>query len=91
MFEITGVIVPDKPFQTSLIFVRKGGSSLNGRLLALPAYIRLECKWTPLANTLAYYDTATSTAVKCFIVQALGKNAKIARDTYLYEASVTKK
>jgi hypothetical protein len=25
-----------------------------------------------VANTLAYYDTATITAVKCFIVQALG-------------------
>jgi hypothetical protein len=25
-----------------------------------------------MANTLAYYDMATITAVKCFIVQALG-------------------
>jgi hypothetical protein len=25
-----------------------------------------------VANTLAYYDTATITAVKCFIVQAPG-------------------
>jgi hypothetical protein len=27
-----------------------------------------------VANTLAYYDTATITAVKSFIVQALGVN-----------------
>ncbi len=25
-----------------------------------------------MANTLAYYDTATNTAVKCFIVQSPG-------------------
>jgi hypothetical protein len=44
----------------------------NGRLLALPANIRLRWKGMAVANTLAYYITATITAVKSFIVQALG-------------------
>jgi hypothetical protein len=33
--------------------------------------IRLGWKWPTGANTLAYYDTATITAVKSFIVQPL--------------------
>jgi hypothetical protein len=41
----------------------------NGRLLALPANIRLRWKLMAVANTLAYYITATITAVKNFIVQ----------------------
>ncbi len=46
----------------------------KGRLLALPENIRLELKWLIVANTLAYYDAAEFTAVKSFIVQALGVN-----------------
>ncbi len=45
----------------------------NGRLLALPANIRLRWKSMAVANTLAYYIKATITAVKSFIVQAAGK------------------
>ena len=33
-----------------------------------------------VANTLAYYDTATSGALKCFIVQATADNV-----TYTYD------
>jgi hypothetical protein len=40
--------------------------------LALSANIRLGWKLMEVANTLAYYDTATITAVKSFIVQAPG-------------------
>jgi len=38
--------------------------------LGLPANIRLEWKSMEVGNTLAYYDMATITAVKSFIVQA---------------------
>jgi hypothetical protein len=41
----------------------------NGRLLALPANISLGWKQVAVANTLAYYGTATITTVKGFIVQ----------------------
>ncbi len=34
--------------------------------------IRLRRKWIKMENTLAYYNTATITTVKNFIVQALG-------------------
>jgi hypothetical protein len=44
----------------------------NGRLLALPAYIKLGWKWLTGANTLAYYDSAIIKAIKCFLVQAPG-------------------
>jgi hypothetical protein len=44
----------------------------NGRLLALPANIRLRWKLMAVACTLAYYVTATITAVKSFIVKAPG-------------------
>ena len=40
--------------------------------LGLPANIRLEWKSMEVGNTLAYYDMATITAVKSFIVQAPG-------------------
>jgi hypothetical protein len=43
---------------------------------ALPAKIRLGRKWLILVNTLAYYDTATITAVKSFIVQTPGVKVK---------------
>jgi hypothetical protein len=42
----------------------------NGRLPALPANIRLRWKLLALANAQAYYNTATNTVVKYFIVQA---------------------
>ncbi len=35
--------------------------------------IKLGWKWLPLANTLAYNDTAKITAEKSFIVQASSK------------------
>jgi hypothetical protein len=38
--------------------------------LGLPANIRLKWKSMEVGNTLAYYDMATITAVKSFIVQA---------------------
>ncbi len=42
----------------------------NGRLQALPANIRLRYKRVVVENTLAYYDPATITSVKRFIVEA---------------------
>ncbi len=42
--------------------------------LGLPANIRLEWKSMEVGNTLAYYDMATITAVKSFIVQGPGEN-----------------
>jgi hypothetical protein len=42
----------------------------KARVLALPTNIRQGWKWIEVANTQAYYDTATITAVKSFIVQA---------------------
>ncbi len=41
-----------------------------GRLLALPTNIRLRYKRVVVQNTLAYYDPATITSVKRFIVEA---------------------
>ncbi len=46
----------------------KGGSTLVG----LPVKFRLEWKRRELANTLAYYDTATIVNVKSFIVEVPG-------------------
>ncbi len=40
------------------------GLQSNGRLLALPTFIRLKWKLMEVAKTLAYYDTVTITAVK---------------------------
>jgi hypothetical protein len=37
---------------------------------ALPSNIRLGCKWTTVANTLAYNDGAKNIAIKGIIVQA---------------------
>jgi hypothetical protein len=45
----------------------------SSRYLALPVNIRLVFKRMAVTNTLAYYDTATITAEKSFIVQALLK------------------
>ncbi len=50
-------------FTSSLVFTRLHS---NGRLLALFANIRLGWKWMEVSNNLAYYDTATITAVKSF-------------------------
>ncbi len=36
------------------------GLHSNGISLALPASIRVGCKWIAKASTLAYYDTATT-------------------------------
>ncbi len=40
-----------------------------------------------VANTLAYYDTATITAIKSFIVQALGANVIKLFTAVIYEFS----
>jgi hypothetical protein len=44
----------------------------NVRLLALLENIRLEWKSVVVANTLAYYDTATNAALKIILFQAPG-------------------
>ncbi len=41
------------------------------RLLPVPANIRVGWKWRVVANNLAYYDAATVTVIKSFIVQAI--------------------
>jgi hypothetical protein len=47
------------------------GFHFNGRPIALPVNTRLGCKSMEVVNTLGYfYDTATISAVKSFIVQA---------------------
>ncbi len=46
----------------------------KGRLIALPANIRLGLKWMGLANIVAYYEMVTITAVKSFIAQLIRKN-----------------
>jgi len=45
------------------------GLHSNANLQAFPAHIRLGWMREAVANTVAYYVTATITAVKCFIVQ----------------------
>ncbi len=55
-------------------------------LLALPENIRLGWKWVEKANTLAYCITATITAVKSFIVEAL-----ISRVRPFYELAVSER
>ena len=50
------------------------GFHSHGKLLALSANIGLGWKCMAVANTLVYCDWATITAVKSFIVQALGVN-----------------
>jgi hypothetical protein len=66
-------------FHTSLIFAGKAYQIIahamlhcNGRLIVLPANIRLGWKLMEVANTQAYYDMATITAVKSFMVQVPG-------------------
>jgi hypothetical protein len=63
----------------SLIFESKAGAyrskslkglNSNGKRLALPTNIRPGWEYMKVANTQAYYERATITAVKCFIVQA---------------------
>ncbi len=44
----------------------------NVRLLALLKNIGLEWKSVVVANTLAYYDTATNAAIKITVFQAPG-------------------
>jgi len=48
------------------------GLHSNGRLLALPTNDRFGRKLMAVANTLAYYDTASITAIKSFIMPARG-------------------
>ncbi len=45
---------------------------LSGKLLDLPTNIRLGWKLMDVANTLAYYDTATMTLIKSFMALPLG-------------------
>jgi hypothetical protein len=47
-----------------------------GRLLALPTNVKLGWDRMAVANTLAYYDEATITAVKTFIAQTSGANVE---------------
>jgi hypothetical protein len=42
----------------------------NGKLIALPANIKMGWKWMAVSNTIAYYNTGTITATKSFIVLA---------------------
>jgi hypothetical protein len=39
-----------------------------------------------VANTLAYYGTATITALKCFIVQTLGWKGQLVTNAIAYNA-----
>jgi len=48
------------------------GAPLEGRLLALPANIRLDWRGLPGTYTLAYYKNTQITTVKSFKVQAPG-------------------
>jgi len=50
------------------------GALRKGRLLVLPANIRLGCKGLPRANALANYEKLKLTAVKSFITLATGIN-----------------
>ncbi len=45
------------------------GLHSNGRLLALPEYIRLVWQQLTVTNTLAYYDIEIVTRVKSFTFQ----------------------
>jgi hypothetical protein len=45
---------------------------LKGRLLALPANIRLGSKGLPATNVLAYHEKSYLTAVKSFITLGTG-------------------
>jgi hypothetical protein len=47
------------------------GLHSNGRLVVMLTNIRLGWKRMEVANTLAYYNTATLAASKSFIVQAI--------------------
>ncbi len=48
------------------------GLDSSGKLLVLPAIIRLGWKKMAVANTLAYETTATITVVKSFVIHAHG-------------------
>ncbi len=50
------------------------GSSLYGRLLALPTNIKLGCEGLPATNTLAYYKNSQITDVKSFVTMGPGGN-----------------
>ncbi len=58
-------------------------------MLSLPANIRLGWKWMAVTNNLAYYDKATITAVKSFIVQAPGwKRLSLANTLVYYNTAI---
>jgi hypothetical protein len=44
----------------------------TGRLVALPANIRLGWKWLTVINTLVYYGPNFITVVKNFMIEGLG-------------------
>jgi hypothetical protein len=48
------------------------GLHSRGKLLFMPAIIKLGCKKMTVANTLAYKNTATITIVKSLVAQAPG-------------------
>jgi hypothetical protein len=50
----------------------------------LPANVRLGWKRMAVANTLAYYDTATIMAIKSFIVQATEPSVKKRYSSVIY-------
>jgi hypothetical protein len=61
---------PNKPFHPSLIFASKAnsaqgehnsGAPLKGKLLALPANVRLGRKGLPGTNDVAYFDSSSVT------------------------------
>jgi hypothetical protein len=74
-----------------ITFAGKAGAyqseSPNGWLPTIPAKMRLGRKWLTVANTPAYYDTATITTVKCFTVKAPGANPIKPFTAVIYEFS----
>ena len=52
------------------------GTPLLGRVLALPANIRLGWRGLPGSNTLAYYENPLIPTVKSFIVQVIADEDK---------------
>jgi hypothetical protein len=57
-------------YSSALVLWPLLGLHSNGRQQALPANIRLRWNSIAVANTLAYYNKTTVTAVKSFVKQA---------------------
>ncbi len=74
-----------------ITFADKAGAyqseSPNGWLTAVLAKMTLGRKWLTVANTPAYYDTATITTVKCFTVKVPGVNPIKPFTAVIYEFS----